>query len=980
MNKDFNHQYNDALRKLNQKQRQAVMQTEGPFLVIAGPGTGKTEVLTLRIAHILKERSMDAHNILCLTYSNAGVNAMRKRLKGLIGDLADKISICTYHSFSNGLLSTHTPGTLEGKTLVTDTQRYMIIENLIVKYLSPSDPSEIKPASGKKISNLQKIFAFFKQEGVTREEFRIYINQTFNTILPIEKKYNLLNGKGLNSEGRKLEEKIKRFSEKIFPMYEDYCAELEKRNLIEFEDMLIETILVLQSNVNLLSELQERYQYILVDEFQDTNKKQIALLDLLVTSIMVPNLFVVGDDDQCIYRFQGASAFNFNWMRNKFAEHIKIIHLDTNYRSTQILLREAFGLISPNADRQPEKKQPLTAGNQFYQSIDAELPIYRSYEDAEQEAYDIARSIVEELNSGKNAEDIAVLVRRRHDLVPVKKWLQRFNIPWQMNQSWYNLLDTHYGQSMFHLFMFLRVYPISAYDASGFFLKFMQSKKDTKELVKSYLKSRKEKQYDLYKWLKKNKHGITWFNRMVGIIEVLLMSRKTEISDDLLTTIEQGIYCGSGLMPDENERKVFREFVETFERTYNQKTILSLAELLWYHNQYEIPIQVNNEEEGLDDNAVILSTIHGTKGLEYDSVYIIGCHNKNWEDKSHQGEIRVPDLLNRFIAPEADSLDDMRRLIYVACTRAKTRLHVSLHRNNASDKPQTGTQILNSFGGSSGVQMEEIADFDLPELETDIYTVNASDSELMELIREKVESFEISPTSVNTWEQCQNQFFFTQVLKLGGISSEAPSFGTVVHNVMQKYVQEFKGVQSLELINELVDQEIDEKKHMFHSTHVEKYRKYGKWLLNRYIQICRIERCPEYIEEEFHVLMNNGVKIKGKLDRVEIRANHVKVVDYKTGRYKETLKPFESEQQPGSKYWRQAMMYSILVKENFKDIGEVKFEFHYPEIAKIIFPFEGEENQPFKDWLKEIWDQTQKMEFNKMCEDPGCIYCRMRFE
>lgn len=979
MNKNYDQHYNEAFSKLNPKQQQAVMQTEGPLLVLAGPGTGKTEVLTLRIAQIIKERGMDAHNILCLTYSNAGVKAMRKRLKGMIGELADKVSICTYHSFSNGLLSTHAPGTLEGKTLVTDAQRSMIIENLIVKHLSPTDPSEIKPASGKKIGNLQKIFSFFKQEGVTREELTTYVERTLNYLLPLEKEYNLLNGKGLKAKGRELKSRILRFSEQIFPMYEDYCAELEKRNLIEFEDMLIEAILMLQSNPNLLKGLQERYQYILVDEFQDTNKKQIALLDQMVSSIMIPNLFVVGDDDQCIYRFQGASTFNFDWMRNKFAEHIEIIHLDTNYRSTSVLLQEAFELISPNAGRQPEKQQPLIAGNGDYKKTKAVPPHFRSYEDAEQEGYALAQSIAAELNAGKSAEDIAVLARRRYDLEPVKKWLFRLNIPWQMNQSWYDLLETHYGRSMFNLLMFLRIYPISAFDASGFFLQFMQDKENTNELIKAYLKSRKVKKYDLYEWLKTNNQGISWFNPMIEIIDVLLNNRNTTLTDDILATIEQAIYCGTVITPDEKEKKVFREFVYTFEKTYTQKTILSLAELLWYHDQYEIPIRIDNEEEGADDHAVVLSTIHGTKGLQYDSVYLIACHNKNWEDTSHQGEVRVPNLLNKFISPEADSLDDMRRLIYVACTRAKTRLQVSLHRNNASDKPQTGTQLLNSFGGPSGVQLEEIADFDLPELETDTYIVKA-DPELMELIKEKVDSFEVSPTSVNTWEHCQNQFFFTQVLKLGGVSSEAPSFGTIVHNVMQKYVQEFKGLQDQALINRLVDQEIDQKRHLFHSTHVEKYRNYGKWLLNQYIKRCPIDCRPEHIEKEFHAELDNGVKIKGKLDRVDIRAGQVKVVDYKTGRNVETLKPYESQKKPGTKYWRQAMMYSMLVNENFKGMGELKFEFHYPEVKKIIHVFEGKKNEAFRYWLKDIWDCTKKMELKKMCENPGCIYCKMRFE
>jgi DNA helicase-2/ATP-dependent DNA helicase PcrA len=971
--------YNDVFGNLNQKQKRAVMQTEGPIMVLAGPGTGKTEVLTTRIAHIIKERGMNAQNILCLTYSNAGVNAMRERLKELIGDLAKEVKISTYHSFSNSIISSYAPDTLQGKSLVSDAQRYMITESLIIKHLSPNDPSEVKPASRKKITNLQKIFSFLKQEGITKKEISEYTEKCINDLLPSEKEYNLINGKGLNKKGRDLKEDILRFSNKTYPMYEDYCKELEKRNLFEFEDMLTEAILLLQSNSNLLKGLQERYQYILIDEFQDSNKKQIAFLDLLVSSVMVPNLFVVGDDDQCIYRFQGASAFNFNWIRKKFANHIEIIHLDTNYRSTQALLLETFGLISLNTDRQPEKQQPLIAGNQNHKTINAETLKFRSYKDAEQEACAIAKSIASELNTGKKASYIAVLARRRYDLEIIKKWLLRFNIPWQLNQSWDNLLETCYGQSMFSLLMFLRIYPISAYDASGFFLQFIQSKKDTKELVKAYLKSSKEKQYDFYGWLKGNQHGITWFNQMEEIIDLLLMSHSTTINDDILTAIEKAINCGSEITPDEISRKVFRDFVHTFKKTYTQKTIPSLAELLWYHNEYEIPIQVANDEEGQDDNAVVLSTIHGTKGLQYDSVYLIACHNKNWEDKSHQGEVRVPDLLNRYISPEADSMVDMRRLIYVACTRAKTKLHISLHRSSPSDKPQKETQLLASFGKLSRIQLEEIPEFELPELESDTYIVK-TDPELMELIREKVHNFEISPTSVNTWEQCQNQFFFTQVLKLGGIGSEAPTFGTVVHKVMQKYVHEFKGQEDPELICQLVDKEINQKQHLFHSTHVEKYRNYGKWLLTRYIQLCPINGRPAHIEDEFHTILENGVKIKGTLDRIEINSKYVKVVDYKTGQYKETLRPFESEQQPGSKYWRQAMMYSMLVKDNFKEKGEVKFEFHYPEHKIVVSPFSGQENKRFLNWLKIIWEKINILEFQKICEDPRCVYCRLKLK
>jgi len=165
---------------------------------------------------------------------------------------------------------------------------------------------------------------------------------------------------------------------------------------------------------------------------------------------------------------------------------------------------------------------------------------------------------------------------------------------------------------------------------------------------------------------------------------------------------------------------------------------------------------------------------------------------------------------------------------------------------------------------------------------------------------------------------------------------------------------------------------------MFHPTHVEKYRRYGKWLLSNYLNHQPILNRPTHIEENFHTTLGNGVKIKGKLDRVEEVDNSFKVIDYKTGRYREVTKPFESKAKPGTKYWRQAMMYSMLVNDTFEDARNVEFEFHYPEIEKIVFPFQAEENIPFVNWLGEIWENTQALKFNRACEKPGCVYCGVK--
>ncbi|MFN5422496.1 MAG: PD-(D/E)XK nuclease family protein, partial [bacterium] len=401
----------------------------------------------------------------------------------------------------------------------------------------------------------------------------------------------------------------------------------------------------------------------------------------------------------------------------------------------------------------------------------------------------------------------------------------------------------------------------------------------------------------------------------------------------------------------------------------------SRGDLVWYHMQNQISIKVDDSDNGIDDNAVILSTIHGSKGLQYDTVYLIACHNKNWEDRDQRGMMKVPDLLNRYISPEADSLDDMRKLIYVACTRAETELHVSMNRKTYSDKDITNTTLLDSFGTANGITIEVVNDFELPELETTRYKVE-TDPELMQLIKEKLETFEISPTSTGVWVKCQNEFFFTQILKVGGFFNEAAAFGTVVHNVLQHYADNEN--RNRELINTLVDQEINKQKHLFHSTHVDKYRQYAKWLIPDYLRKNPILRKPDHLEVELHAIISDEVKIKGKMDRIEINGDSVKVIDYKTGRYKESLRAYENNTEPGSQYWRQAMMYSMLVRSNFQDKKNIDFEFHYPEIDNGIYPFNEPDNILFNEWLGEIWDQTQQLEFDQVCENPSCVYCAAR--
>lgn len=961
--------HSEAFNKLNSKQQHAVLQTEGPVLVLAGPGTGKTEVLAVRIGQILKQQDVYPSNILCLTYSNAAVEAMRSRLLTLIGEAANEIAIYTYHSLCNKLILQNARDTFMGRSLITDAQRFMLIEKMIYDHLSPSDSNFLKPASAVRITDLAKIFSTLKQENITKDELVQHAEHCINNILPLEEKYLKQNG-DLNAEGRKLKDRIEKFATDIANMYDDYNHQLESRNKYEFEDMLIEGVLLLQSDPQLTTHLQEQYQYILVDEFQDTNLKQIALVNELCSDVMEPNIFAVGDDDQCIYRFQGANLHNFEWMRNKFS-NLQTIVLDINYRSTSIILQEAFGLISKNEGRQPEKDKPLVAGNDNYKNI-AHKPSLNIFENAAQEACEIARQIL--FSSARKYNGIAILARKHKEFEVIIQWLDYYKIPYQTNRNWNNLLNTSFGKLVYYLIQFIRCHEENKRLAEGFLIQFLMQKNTGQDTLRDYLLYKQTKGLSFFDWNLREENQ-TIISAIIKEINQIYIRRK---EDDLISLVNACIALAEDKLNGDNleqEKKALKEFMVTFMETDREKSMNSLAEMLWYHEQNGIAIKVEiPAKENDEQNAVTLSTIHGSKGRQYDKVFLIGCQSTNWENRSSGEGIRVPDLINQFIVPEPDRFDDMRRLVYVACTRAKTNLHISCYRKNQSGKEVTMTTLLEGFMISDQVDFMDVPPFDLPSIESSTYTI-ACDDELMNLIQDRLSTFEISPTSTAAWERCQNEFFFNAVMKLPGTSAEAASFGTLVHGVLQNVSTDFKRQHETSFIHLLVEKEMKKMKLHFHPSRIVRYTQYGKWLIKDYLIKYPFVKKPEHIEDDFHHILPGGVKLKGKLDRVEINGDSVKVVDYKTGRYKGSLKTFESVEEPGSPYWRQANLYTLLMHENFKEAKDCSFEFHYPEQQKTVDSFSYEHNQPFLDWLGDIWTNTKSLTFESQCAESQCVYC-----
>ena len=341
MSTSFDKEY----KRLNKAQRQAVDTIEGPVMVVAGPGTGKTQILTLRIANILRETQADAENILALTFTESGVSSMRKRLAELIGSDAYRINITTFHAFANDIIKQYPEyfPHIIGSESITDVDQITIIQDIIegvsLEFLKPFGDVFLY------VKDIIRAIKELKREGVSPEEFTSVVTEELTQFELIDDLYHQKGAhkgkmKGKYVTYKKQIDKNKELSH-VYTLYQE---KLHTTKQYDFEDMIVEVLRTLEREEDLLRILQEQYQYVLVDEHQDTNNAQNKILELLLNFHPQPNIFVVGDEKQAIYRFQGASLQNFYYFTYLYKEAV-IINLSENYRSTQRVLDSAHSVI-----------------------------------------------------------------------------------------------------------------------------------------------------------------------------------------------------------------------------------------------------------------------------------------------------------------------------------------------------------------------------------------------------------------------------------------------------------------------------------------------------------------------------------------------------------------------------------------------------------------------------------------------------------
>lgn len=892
-----------------------------------------------------------------------------------MGEEVEQVKVSTFHSFAHDIIiDSNEPGSKNKTSILTPGQRFMVLEKLLSNPKTAGTFYDLKPSSAKKLHSLHNIFNLFKKECITNEDIISYTNQCLESILPYEQEYLLKSGE-LNKKGRDLAQKIADFSKSIIPLYNEYQSVLEDKKKIEFQDMLNDSVYTLESNTSLRQALQERYQYIMVDEFQDCNKIMVALLGLLIKDVECPNLCIVGDELQTIYRFQGANLSNFEWISNMLPE-IQTIVLDTNYRSTTNILNKSYDLISQSKHIHPLKKSPMVAGNDKLEKWQNDTPSLTSYQDQEQEAYSIACSIKELIEKTEADEDIIVLARKNNDLIPIQKWLKKMDVEYKLNFSKNNLLETQYGKALYNILLCLKFMDKDTEVADAYFCELIIQSGYKNDLGYAYLLYKKENSDSSFiNWLieKEGDSKLVWIKFHVKQLQVFENIKYKELIANTTTLLDMFVFKLIGEHTNVKIKEEWESFITQFLNSDKDKSLESLAELLEYYNHYNLSIDyVDNTQ---NKSRVILSTIHGTKGLEYDYVYLISLVNTAFEDKGDvYGSINVPKILNRFIMTEAEDTEDLLKLIYVAMTRAKKNLHLSYYRTAFNGKSVSVTSLLKPQIDNQSLVVTEKENFQLPHFEA-VKIPLGLDKEYLDLVKEKLEKFHISPSSISNWLSCENKFFYHNICKIPGLPSAPTSFGQLLHGTLEHIVEGVNLQPSSDEINSIVDNVFLKYQHRFHPLHRATYKRYAKVVIETYLTNYPILKRPIYTEKYLTTSLSNGVRINGFIDRVDQTDNGYHIVDYKSNKFAEKLEAFEDEQNIGNGYWKQGAIYKRLIIDNFPEIKNTRLSFDYLTLNKRV-EFDEVSTENFENWLSTIWEGIQSLSLNKSCTDQACVYCK----
>jgi DNA helicase-2/ATP-dependent DNA helicase PcrA len=1026
----YNEKFQQALAQLNPEQLAAVNKMDGPVLVIAGPGTGKTQILAARIGKILTETDAAAHEILCLTYTDAGAVAMRKRLFEFIGPDAYRVNIYTFHAFCNEIIQENLDyfGKLNLEAL-SDLESAMLFRELVDEF---ANDHLLKRFTGEvyyDAPRLKGLFSTMKSEGwdeaAIEKAVSDYLEDLPNREEFIYKKANIKSGIKAGDPKQKDIDKAHDTMKKLLAAvgeYRNFDRKMKERGRYDYDDMIIWVLKAFRENEELLRRYQERYQYILVDEFQDTSGSQNELLKFMLNYWETPNVFVVGDDDQSIFKFQGANMKNILDFANDYVNTLQTVVLKHNYRSNQHILDISKALINNNRERltaQLALDKDLQAAHPRFNDL-VVAPVINEYENPEKELVDVAMQIEKLLANGTEPGEIAVIYRNHSQVEELVQYLDTQQIAVNTKRK-IDIFTLPFGEKIINILRYLAMEMDSPYSGDELLFEIMHydffnippieiAKASVAVAKENFATSRNNEpktslRYYISQMRTPAQPGLfdqvqdQGMKFLISDIDYLL----TYSASNTLQQLFQQVIAKMGILkyimqqPDKGWYMQvltnFFDFLKDESRKNPEIKLAGFIAIIKLMKENKIRLALN--QVIFSENGINFLTAHGSKGLEYEHVFLIGCTKKIWDSKGRNYGFSYPDTLTQAADDDIAQKEESRRLFYVAVTRAKQCLSISFAGKDKNGKDQEASQFVGEILADSSLQLQhpKVTEEDMMAFlaiqftETDQPRVELLDNNYIDLL---LQNYTLSVTHLSNYLDCPLRFYFQCLIRVPSGKSPSATFGQAVHWALNKV---FKNLKDDGNEFPLTDDFMKEfrwymyrNRDSFTKEDFKLRLDYGEKILPDYYnqninvwnKIAVTERSIKNVEVE-------GVPVKGNLDKVEFNNKQVTVVDYKTGKYKYAKDKFirpTTEQPNGGDYWRQAVFYKILIDNDHTIDWEVVstiFEFvepisegEYPKEKIVITP---EDTAEVTDQIKTVYAKIMAHDFNTGCGKKECDWC-----
>lgn len=1096
--------FREVYRQLNAAQREAVDTLDGPILVIAGPGTGKTQLISTRIGNILNKTDTPAQNILCLTFTEAGATAMRERLSNLFGQQAYEINISTYHAFGSELLRRN-PEYFEDFDLksIDNIGAISLLQRLIRRlpysnsmkfmdnsisdvirfisdnkraFLLPEDVIDIAQSNIRYLdginrsvkSTLKKLGMINKKSAVVFRALLVILESKEDSY-PINSKVRQLGDYAVESLREALAEFDNNDSTKALTqwknswlakdangnfifggrqanqkilaagqIYAKYQEQLKRNRLYDYDDMILRAIIALENNPDFKYTLAEQYMYIMLDEFQDTNRAQMQLIELLTDHPVLegrPNILAVGDDDQAIYAFQGADHANMMEFIRHYKD-VKIISLSENYRSTKNLVETAANLAGQISERLHYSfrsvRKDIVAANK---KLPAEGKILAREFKSDAAQYGWVAWQIKKLIEKNDipATEIAVLAPKHRYLTPLLPFLNRQKIPIRYEKR-ENILDEPAVRQLEQMARLTvasgssnqgladSLWPeVISYDYWGLSTEdIWQTSWDAAQSGQPWIRTllRQHNTRDIalfFLRLKDQLYATTLeqqFDVLIGVGDL------TKVMNLPFSSPFYNRYFGDSAKQDPSNYvslmsnlSVLRDRLQQW-RT-DESLPMNLNDFIAFidaHRSAELPI-INSSPYYESEDSVNIMTAYAAKGREFTAVFLLAFNDEVWGSASRNLGSRISLPVNiRYIRYQGASEDERLRLLYVAATRAKTHLYLTSYSKTLAGRPSSRLKYLQLNDDGKGNLRSQV----LP----DKYNLVAKDDSesvsvetlrdywvqrhqppfsrsLDQIIRPRLETLKITPSHINQFTDVVSEgpesFLTGSLLYFPPTPSPVASYGSAIHESLRWFMVS-AGQRNRQPDNEQFRQYFERQLKIKRLTKDEfdLLLNRGKITLTKWRQQ---QHGPFKSDDRYEYnFVSDGVfigdtAVSGKIDRLIIDKNVKKlnIVDFKTGAAYQRWDPRVIKLH---KYRQQLMMYKLLAENSARfrgyEVNKLALEFVEPDSEGRIRVLElkptAEELEAMRKLVLAIWRRAQILDLPDISRYPKTIAGILEFE